>query len=435
MNEFDFRAYLKKNPLLKEGQQNYLGFAPGDDSFWDQVYDAAVSQFPEEAEAIEGVISRPSRVMQALEADGEVDEAVDYVLDSLELGEPKGMGDTQKAFLYNPTNQVGFNPMRNKAKDSFIQANRDAVGMPGSKMYEAKETKLFYVDLDSANFEDEDFQKELKAKKIKTKVVEEDGPGGGWPVIRYIADKKTLHDLVAKHWGERDEEQTELYADDIKPMKKGVKEEKEEFVGLYEDDDDYVDDGTPATDYGMRRRASDDSFIQAQRLAAGEPDEDDDYDDGSDYLDARERFLGLGGQEILDNIKFLVDDGFELEDIIKQIQQHANYVQSPTINEGMDDDDSENPFPSLNPGNTAKDDSFIQAQRDAAGSGGYVSDYYAGAPGISNDVKVIAANVDKVLNGLDIPEEEWINLSDLIIDLADAYADFRIDMYTDGQMD
>ena len=187
------------------------------------------------------------------------------------------------------------------------------------------------------------------------------------------------------------------------------------------EDDDYFDDGTPATDYGMRRQSSDDSFIQAQRLAAGEPDEDDDYDDGSDYPDERERFLGLGGQEILDSIKFLVDDGFELEDIIKQIQQHANYVQSPTINEGMDDDDSENPFPSLNTGN----------QRNS----GYVSDYYAGAPGISNDVKVIAAKVDSVLNGLDIPEEEWINLSDLIIDLADAYADFRIDMYTDGQMD
>jgi hypothetical protein len=306
MKEFDFRKYLKQNPLLKESvNEKFSNWQPGFEDFWDRVYDGAIEKaieiskesgdgmnIEEISKAIENECANPNRVMQALEADGEVDEAISYVLDSLEIGEPMGMGDTQKAFLYNPTNQVGFNPMRE---------DEDAISEADSMIFDK-----------------------------------------GWE---------------------------------------------------YDDDD-----------FGS--------------------------DDEEQFPDEREMFLGQGGQEILDKIKYLVGAGFPLQDIMKQIRQHSNYLQSPTINEDMYGD--ENPFPSLN---TGKADSFIQSQRDAAGSGGYVSDYYAGAPGISNDVKVIAANVDKVLNGLDIPEEEWINLSDLIIDLADAYADFRIDMYTDGQMD
>ena len=137
MKPFDFRKYLKNNPLLKESlnekYSNWTNWQPGFEDFWDRVYDGAIEKaieiskesgddmnIEEISKAIENECANPNRVMQAFEADSEVDEAIDYVLDSLEIGEPMGVG---------------------KAKDSFIQANRDAVGMPGSKMYETGRLK------------------------------------------------------------------------------------------------------------------------------------------------------------------------------------------------------------------------------------------------------------------------------------------------------
>jgi hypothetical protein len=225
MKEFDFRKYLKQNPLLKESVNekfsNWKNWKPGFEDFWDRVYDGAIEKaieiskesgdgmnIEEISKAIENECANPNRVMQAFEADGEVDEAIHYVLDSLEIGEPMGMGATQNAFIRKKANRIGYNPMR----------------------------------------EDEDSMSEGDS---------------------VIFDKGWQYD-----------------------------------------------------------------------------DEDED-----DLPDEREMFLGQGGQEILDNIKYLVDNGFELEDIIRLIKQHSNYIQGPTINERK---------------KVAKD-SFIQAQREAAG--------------------------------------------------------------------
>lgn len=59
---------------------------------------------------------------------------------------------------------------------------------------------LYYVDLDSANFDDKLFQADLRANKIKTKIVDPEGPAGYAPVVRYIASKQTLADMITKHW-------------------------------------------------------------------------------------------------------------------------------------------------------------------------------------------------------------------------------------------
>lgn len=42
-----------------------------------------------------------------------------------------------------------------------------------------------------------------------------------------------------------------------------------------------------------------------------------------DYgMDQQERFLGLGGDRVISGIEFLMDDGFDLEEIIDIIHQH-----------------------------------------------------------------------------------------------------------------
>jgi len=269
MKEFDFRKYLKNNPLMedmrdlaKRPQSLLTKHRPeASDEFWQRVTDDATAQFPDHAEEIESItFGDADKAMKRYEIERDVDGAVSWVLDSLELGEP------------------------------------------GGGMYEG----------DSVIFDK------------------------GWE---------------------------------------------------YDDDD-----------FGS-----------------------DDLDDFNPQ-DERERFLGLGGQEILDGIKFLIDDGFELEDIMKQIKQHSNYLQSPTMNEGMNDDDSENPFPSLNQNN---DDSLFGPNIEKSRPGN-LSDYYRNA---EQQVKQVALQIDKALQGFGIPEEKLINLTDLIIDLSDAYAEERIDLY------
>jgi hypothetical protein len=193
MKEFDFRKYLKHNPLMedmrdlaKRPQSLLTKHRPeAEDEFWQRVTDDATAQFPDYAEEIESItFGDPDRAMKRYEIERDVDGAVSWVLDSLELGEP------------------------------------------GGGMYEGEE---------------DDQHKSDEINEADSMIFDK-----GWE---------------------------------------------------YDDDD-----------FGS-----------------------DDLDDFNPQ-DERERFLGLGGQEILDGIKFLIDDGFELEDIIKQIKQHSNYLQGTTIN-------------------------------------------------------------------------------------------------------
>jgi len=76
---------------------------------------------------------------------------------------------------------------------------------------------LYYVDLDSANFEDKSFQADLRANKIKTKIIDPEGPAGYAPVVRYMASKQTLADMITKHWATDPETASEWF-DEIQPM-------------------------------------------------------------------------------------------------------------------------------------------------------------------------------------------------------------------------
>lgn len=76
---------------------------------------------------------------------------------------------------------------------------------------------LYYVDLDSANFDDKLFQADLRANKIKTKIVDPEGPAGYAPVVRYIASKQTLADMITKHWA-TDPETAREWFKEIQPM-------------------------------------------------------------------------------------------------------------------------------------------------------------------------------------------------------------------------
>jgi hypothetical protein len=85
---------------------------------------------------------------------------------------------------------------------------------------EAKGEGMFYVDLDSANFDDKLFQADLRANKIKTKIIDPEGPAGYAPVVRYMASKQTLADMITKHWATDPEEAAEWF-DEIQPMNEG----------------------------------------------------------------------------------------------------------------------------------------------------------------------------------------------------------------------
>jgi len=139
-----------------------------------------------------------------------------------------------------------------------------------------------------------------------------------------------------------------------------------------------------------------------------------DDDDEEQFPDEREMFLGQGGQEILDKIKYLVGTGFPLQDIMKQIRQHSNYIQGPTLNKKykqpmLEDDDSSLFGPNIEksiPGN--------------------LSDYYRNA---EPQVKHVANELDEILDVLVKDKSRLEELTDLIVALSDAYAEERIDLY------
>jgi hypothetical protein len=52
---------------------------------------------------------------------------------------------------------------------------------------------------------DQNFFKFLKSRKIKMTIVDPSGPGGGWPIIKYVGDKKAIEDMVKKFFAQDDE--------------------------------------------------------------------------------------------------------------------------------------------------------------------------------------------------------------------------------------
>lgn len=126
---------------------------------------------------------------------------------------------------FNLAKFVRNNPLLNESFEGFggyrdLKPVKEDVSQEneGSYYAEAKGENLFYVDLDSANFDDELFQADLKRNGIKAKIIDPDGPAGGWPVVRYIANsRQTLSDMIARHWA-NDPDTVADYWDEIQPM-------------------------------------------------------------------------------------------------------------------------------------------------------------------------------------------------------------------------
>lgn len=56
------------------------------------------------------------------------------------------------------------------------------------------------VQLDTVNSDSSEFVIWLKQAKITTKVIDECGPGGGWPIVEYQGRKKALQVMIIKWW-------------------------------------------------------------------------------------------------------------------------------------------------------------------------------------------------------------------------------------------
>jgi hypothetical protein len=60
------------------------------------------------------------------------------------------------------------------------------------------------VELDTVDFDNLLFQEYLKRNDIKTKVVKEKGPAGGWPVIEYTGAKRAVEMMIHRFFGDDD---------------------------------------------------------------------------------------------------------------------------------------------------------------------------------------------------------------------------------------
>jgi hypothetical protein len=64
---------------------------------------------------------------------------------------------------------------------------------------------LYSVELDTVTDEFEDFKGMLANENITYTVVNESGPAGGWPIIRYTSSSlKALKFMIKEYWGDED---------------------------------------------------------------------------------------------------------------------------------------------------------------------------------------------------------------------------------------
>jgi len=63
-----------------------------------------------------------------------------------------------------------------------------------------REHTKWFADLDTCDPDWEEFVEWLAKANIKTKTINDCGPGGGFPIIRYIGKKKALQLMISKWW-------------------------------------------------------------------------------------------------------------------------------------------------------------------------------------------------------------------------------------------
>ena len=181
---------------------------------------------------------------------------------------------------------------------------------------DSTEDGVFSITLDTAT----DLNKikmYAKSKGISVNVVNPEGPAGGWPEVEYTGSKEALEGFIDKFFPQ-DAEDTKS---EIMPVDGNMNELND--LGMTEEDKNSMSlEELMGT--AMEMEDDDDGFIAAQRMAAGEDDDDDEEIYHANLLSPEweERFLGLGGDAVVRGIKYLVDDGFELDDIIKFLKNN-----------------------------------------------------------------------------------------------------------------
>ena len=148
------------------------------------------------------------------------------------------------------------------------------------------------------------------------KVVEEFGPAGGNPLVKISGTKDKIINFLKDDYVQ-DEDDLEMFSADIQEGDDSMS--LEELMGNAMEIEE------------IENYATDDSEDEKGFAVPGSKYEDDvDPDTGIPYMDDddvlspewEERFLGLGGDSVVRGIKYLVDDGFELDDIIKFLKNN-----------------------------------------------------------------------------------------------------------------
>jgi len=150
-----------------------------------------------------------------------------------------------------------------------------------------------------------DLKAACKKHGLTFKVVEEFGPAGGNPLVKVSGTKDKIINFLKDDYVQ-DEEDLEMFSADI--------QEGDDSMSLEELM------GTAMEIEEIENYATDDSEDEKGFAVPG--DDEEIYHANVLSPEWEERFLGLGGDAVVRGIKYLVDDGFELDDIIKFLKNN-----------------------------------------------------------------------------------------------------------------
>jgi hypothetical protein len=150
-----------------------------------------------------------------------------------------------------------------------------------------------------------DLKAACKKHGLTFKVVEEFGPAGGNPLVKVSGTKDKIINFLKDDYVQ-DEEDLEMFSADIQEGNDSMS--LEELMGTameIEEIENYATDDSE-DEKGFAVPGDDEEIYHANVLSP----------------EWEERFLGLGGDAVVRGIKYLVDDGFELDDIIKFLKNN-----------------------------------------------------------------------------------------------------------------
>jgi hypothetical protein len=89
-------------------------------------------------------------------------------------------GDQAVAIAYSYARKAGYDVPKNESEDTCESCHLEEAT----------------AELDTMDFQMPSFQKYLKTHNIKAKVINPNGPGGGWPVVKYTGKRKDLENMI-----------------------------------------------------------------------------------------------------------------------------------------------------------------------------------------------------------------------------------------------